>query len=201
MINPRSDFGSHDDADHVYNTPRAWFMERYFNPHTSVWDGPAAEYTPASDTIPWCRVPERKITVEDVKYVLSSHFQGTPYDPYASYGDPSVRGSYRSIGVNRTDVLALFQIRPYGNRSARTVEWLAFSSNVFNVLAPFYTCITAVPAYLSNTTEEVSTDNFYWSERMIAALADAHYGKCLPHIERYQEAVLSQGHRIISMYD
>src|SRR5574344_579778 len=201
IINARNVFGSHDDADHVYNTPRAWFMERYFNPHASVWDGPAAEYTPASDTIPWCRVPERKITVEDVKYVLSSHFQGTPYDPYASYGDPSVRGSYRSIGVNRTDVLALFQIRPYGNRSARTVEWLAFSSNVFNVLAPFYTCITAVPAYLSNTTEEVSTDNFYWSERMIAALADAHYGKCLPHIERYQEAVLSQGHRIISMYD
>ena len=28
-LNPRDVFGSHDDADHVYNTPRAWFMERY----------------------------------------------------------------------------------------------------------------------------------------------------------------------------
>ena len=27
MLNPRDAFGSHDDADHVYNTPRAWFME------------------------------------------------------------------------------------------------------------------------------------------------------------------------------
>lgn len=77
-INPRDAFGSHDDADHVYNTPRAWFMERYLNPHTKVWEGPAAELTPTSDDLPWCMVPEKKITVEDVKYVLSSHFQGTP---------------------------------------------------------------------------------------------------------------------------
>ena len=39
-LNPRDAFGTHDDADHVYNTPRAWFMERYFNPHTTKWDGP-----------------------------------------------------------------------------------------------------------------------------------------------------------------
>ena len=25
-LNPRDVFGSHDDADHVYNTPRAWFI-------------------------------------------------------------------------------------------------------------------------------------------------------------------------------
>ena len=30
-FNPRDAFGSHDDSDHVYNTPRAWFMERYLN--------------------------------------------------------------------------------------------------------------------------------------------------------------------------
>ena len=34
VLNPRDAFGSHDDSDHVYNTPRAWFMERYLNPHT-----------------------------------------------------------------------------------------------------------------------------------------------------------------------
>ena len=92
VLNPRDAFGSHDDADHVYNTPRAWFAERYFNPRTFRWDGPGADYTPASDDLPWCMVPEKKITVEDVKYVLSSHFQGTPYDPYGAYGDRSMRG-------------------------------------------------------------------------------------------------------------
>ena len=75
-LNPREAFGSHDDADHVYNTPRAWYMLRCLNPHTYNWDGPDADFTPESDDLPWTLVPERKITVEDVKYVLSSHYQG-----------------------------------------------------------------------------------------------------------------------------
>src|SRR5574344_296307 len=201
IINARNTFGSHDDADHVYNTPRAWFMERYFNPHTSIWEGPQAEYTPSSDNIPWCRIPEKKITIEDMKYVLSSHFQGTPYDPYATYGDASLRGAYRSIGINRNDFMALFQIRPYVAPSCSVIEWLALSSNVFNALVPFYTNCNTTPTYLSNTTAEVSTDNFYWANRIIAALSDAHYGKCLSHIERYQQAVQSQGHALINTYD
>ena len=81
-LNPRDAFGSHDDADHVYNTPRAWYMLRYLNPRTWVWQGADADYTPMSDDLPWCMVPERKVTPEDIKYMLSSHYQGTPYDPY-----------------------------------------------------------------------------------------------------------------------
>ena len=112
VLNPRDAFGSHDDSDHVYNTPRAWYMLRYFNPHTMNWDGPDADFTPRSDDLPWCLVPEKKITPEDVKYVLSSHYQGTPYDPYASYGERSMKGAYRSIGINRNDFVALLQLRP-----------------------------------------------------------------------------------------
>lgn len=107
-LNPREAFGSHDDADHVYNTPRAWYMLRCLNPHTYNWDGPDADFTPESDDLPWTLVPERKITVEDVKYVLSSHYQGTPYDPYGAYGDPGQRGMYRSIGINRNDLLVWY---------------------------------------------------------------------------------------------
>lgn len=38
-FNPRDIFGSHDDSDHVYNTPRAWYMARCLNPSTMNWDG------------------------------------------------------------------------------------------------------------------------------------------------------------------
>ena len=200
-LNPRDTFGSHDDADHVYNTPRAWFMLRYLNPHTRVWDGPNAEYTPRSDDLPWCMVPERKVTVEDVKYMLSSHYQGTPYDPYAAYGDKSMRGAYRSIGINRNDFLAVIQMRPDKERDCHTIEWLAFASNAFNVLVPFYVDVDETPEYLSNTTGEVSTGNFYWASRLIAAMADASYQKSVFHVERYEEHVMSKGHELIHRYD
>lgn len=201
VLNPRDAFGSHDDSDHVYNTPRAWYMGRCLNPRTWRWDGPAADFTPYSDNIPWCMVPEKKVTVEDVKYVLSSHFQGTSYDPYAGYGESNMRGAYRSIGINRNDFMSLIQINDNRPDDIKAIQWLAFASNAFNVMVPFYADIETTPDYLSNTTGEVSTDNFYWSSRMIAAMADASYKKSVFHIERYQEHVLSKGHEIINRYD
>ena len=200
-LNPRDAFGTHDDADHIYNTPRAWYMCRYFNPHTFSWDGPDADFRPGDDDLPWSLCPERKITVEDVKYILSSHFQGTPYDPYAAAGDLSLRGSFRCIGINRTDFLALLQLRPYVPASAAAVEWLAFGSNVFNTFAPFYTNTEEAPAFLAFTGEVPETDSFYWSCRLLAALADAHFQPSRIHIERYQNRVQSEAHAILSRCD
>ncbi|MCR5546636.1 MAG: C69 family dipeptidase, partial [Lachnospiraceae bacterium] len=57
------------------------------------------------------------------------------------------------------------------------------------------------PAYLKNTTEDASTENFYWSSRYIAALSDSAYGKCINHIERYDNAVQSKNHELIHKYD
>lgn len=201
VLNPRDAFGSHDDADHVYNTPRAWFMERYLNPKSQKWDCPDADFTPYSDDLPWCMIPEKKITVEDVKYVLSSHYQGTPYDPYAAYGEKSQRGAFRSIGVNRTDFLALIQMRPGMEKDSNILQWVAFASNVFNVMVPFYAAIDETPEYLSNTTKEVTPDNFYWVSRMIGAMADASYKSSVFHIERYQESVMAKSHELIHRYD
>ena len=58
-----------------------------------------------------------------------------------------------------------------------------------------------IPEYLGNTTGEVSTDNFYWSSRLIAAMADASYRKSIFHIERYQEQVMSRAHELIGLCD
>ena len=131
-LNPRDAFGSHDDSDHVYNTPRAWFMERYLNPHTYKWDGEQADITENTGNI---------------------------------------------------------------------IQWVAFASNVFNVLVPFYGEVETTPEYVSNTTGEVSTDNFYWASRMIAAMADASYHKSLFHIERYQMHVMAKGRELLHTYD
>ena len=200
-LNPRDAFGSHDDADHVYNTPRAWWMLRHLNPTTWVWDGPDADYGPRSDDLPWCMVPEKKITPEEVKYVLSGHYQGTPYDPYLTYGDKGMKGAYRSIGINRNDFMALLQMRPDVSEASRAIEWIAYASNAFNTMVPFYANVERTPEYLANTTGTVSTDNFYWVSRMIAAMTDASYNKSLIHIERYAEAVVSAARALVNEYD
>ncbi len=185
-INPRDAFGSHSDADHVYNTPRAWWVQRFFNPH-------GEQKNPEDNDIPWARIPERKITPQDVKYVLSGHYQGTPFDPYGSYGDPALRGKYRSIGINRNNFLSLVQIRPDMPEEIRTIEWIAFASNAFNALVPFYANVTETPEYLAYTPTHADTNSFYWANRLIGALADSRYSNCVTHIERYQMSVPAKG--------
>ncbi len=201
LLDVRGAFGSREDADHSYNTPRAWVMLRYLNPRSFLWDGPDAEYGPESDDLPWCMEPERKVTVEDVKYVLSSHFQGTPYDPYGKYGDASLRGRYRPIGINRTNFAALTHIRPDVRQEIAAVEWIAMGSNVFNAFVPFYMQVNDTPAYLRDTTEKVTTDSFYWVNRLIAVMADAHFSACASAVERYQKACEAEGHRLLNEGD
>ncbi len=57
------------------------------------------------------------------------------------------------------------------------------------------------PEYLANTTGEVPTDNFYWTSRMIAAMADASYRKSLIHVEHCQEQVAAKSYELLNRYD
>ena len=200
-FNPRDAFGSHSDSDHVYNTPRAWVMQRFLNPYDEVWDGPDADHRPESNDIPWARQPERKVTIEDIKYVLSSHYQGTPYDPYGKLGDEHTRHLYRPIGINRQSQLSVMQIRPYRPQAYRAIQWIAYGSNPFNTLVPFYPNVNETPAYLEDTTTRVTTENFYWESRVIAALCDAAFADTSNAVERYQQKTGAMGHRFVADTD
>ena len=199
-FNPRLAFGSDADSDHIYNTPRAWYMARYFNRNSIDFDGPNAKYTPISNNIPWSFVPDRKITVEDVKYILSSYYQDTDYNPYLKY-DTLKRGIYRPIGINRTGVTSICQIRGYLPQEIQAIEWITYGSNAFNTCMPIYTNVNKLPKYISNVTLDCDTSNLYWQSRLIGALADAHFGPCSIFIERYQNKTMTNAHQILNKYD
>ena len=198
-FNPRNVFGSRRDHDHVYNTPRAWSMGRYLCPTSIDWDGPDADYTPESDDIPWSFVPERKLAPEDVKTMLSLHFQGTPYDPYSASAEK--KGIYRSIGINRTGVTPICQIRGYMPDELKGVEWICFASSTFAASLPVYTNVSKLPKYLTDVTLDVTTENFHWASRLLGCLADPCFGESILAVQRYQEGIASQGRRIMNEYD
>ncbi len=200
VFNPRSVFGSRRDMDHVYNTPRAWFMGRYLAPKTYRWDGENADFMPESDDIPWSLKPEKKITAEDVKYLLSGNYQGTPYNPYARQGT-GMGGKYRSIGINRTGVTTICQIRPYAPEAVKGLEWVCFGSTTFDAIFPVYTNVSKLPDYLTKVTTDVSTENFFWASRLIGALADPHFAATIPLVNRYQDQVFIRGRQLIVEYD
>ena len=197
----RPALGSHSDFDKVYNTPRAWFMHRYLAPKKYKWDGPKADFTPECDNLPWSLQPDHKITIEDIKYLMSSYYQGTKFNPYGKHGDLSSAGKYRPIGVNRNDFVTLTHIRPYVPDEIKSLEWIAVGSCAFNVFIPQYARVDDSPSYLRDVGVDVSTENFYWQNRLIGALADPHYSEAMVWIDRYQNKMGAKGHELINMND
>ncbi len=188
-FNPRYAFGSQRDKDRHYNTPRAWIMQKFLNPEI--------EQNPRSFAIPWCQKPYRKITIEDIKYVLSSHYQDTVYDPYGPEGDKISQKSFRPIGINRTSQTAILQIRPDMLKEIAAIQWMAYGAMPFNTMVPLYTQVTDFPEYFKNTEEDVNTNNFYWMNRLIAAIADSHYAHHSSLLEDYQEKTMGYGHQML----
>ena len=199
-FDPRKIFGSRRDMDHVYNTSRAWFLGRYLTPKSHRWDGPDAEFGPESDDIPWSLVPDRKVTVEDMQYMLSAHYQGTPYDPYGRH-EIGLSGKYRSIGINRTGVTHITQIRNGVPDEIKGIQWICYGSTTFSCWVPVYTSVSTIPDFLSKVTLDVSTENLFWASRLIGAMADKDYDHCIQNIERYQDAVNIGARRLIREYD
>jgi dipeptidase len=197
----RAALGSHSDFDRVYNTPRAWFMHKYLAPKRYKWEGPNADFTPESDDLPWSLEPDHKVTVEDVKYLMSSYYQGTKFNPYGRHGDLSEAGKYRPIGVNRTNFVTLTQIRGYMPDEIKSVEWIACGTCAFNAFIPQYSRVNDSPKYLKEVNEEVTTDSFYWSNRLIAALSDPHYQQAMVWVDRYQNKMAAKGHEFINKFD
>lgn len=194
-FNPRVVFGTSTVKDHIYNTPRAWYMHRYLTPREE-WS-----YMPESDDIPWCCKPENPVTIEDVDFLLGSHYEGTAFDPYGTQGTEESRHRYRPIGINRTGHMVAMQIRPYAPEESRSIMWISYGSGAFTTAAPFYANVDDTPAYLRDTTPEVSTDCLYWTNRLIAAVADPHFYETCNAVEGFTEDVRSFGHRLVAHTD
>ncbi len=83
----------------------------------------------------------------------------------------------------------------------KSVEWIAVGSCAFNCFIPQYSRINDTPKYLKDVNEEVTTENFYWSNRIIGALADPHYKEAMVWIDRYQNKMAAKGHEFINKFD
>ena len=72
---------------------------------------------------------------------------------------------------------------------------------LLHTAVPFFTQVDTTPDYFANTTEKVTTDSFYWTNRIIAGLADAHYSHHVGDLEDYQERTMALGHARIGRVD
>lgn len=189
-LNPEKDkynlrliFGSSSERDARYNNPRAWYVQQKLSGQQ--------DQLPTDQMLPFINYPQRKITIQEIKTVMSSHYQGTPYDPYTNVNAP-----FRSIALNRNLELHILQIRNGISEKISAVEWLAFGPNTVNAVVPFYANVMNTPTYYRDTETSFNIKDIYWLNHVIMAIADQHYEKVEPLLEDFAEQVMSKTLRL-----
>lgn len=181
-FNFRKIFGTHSEADRHYNTPRAWYGQKYLNPEIV--------HDPMSDDIPFIQRSSRKITIEDVQFILGSHYQGTAYDAFGN-GTEEQKHRFRPIGIDRNQEFHILQIRNDVPAEYAAIHWLAFGVNLYNAQVPFYANVNDTPENYKNTTGAVDLHAAYWLNKTIAALAEPHYHRVINEVNAFKDAAQS----------
>jgi dipeptidase len=167
-VNLRHIFGSSTIKDTRYNNPRTWYGQKYFNPEI------AQEMI--DHNLPFICHANRKITIEDIKFVLSSHFENTVYDVYGT-GTEAEKKRNRPIGINRNHQVHILQIRNDVAPEIAGIHWLAYGPNSFNTVVPFYANVNDTPACYKNATGTFDLNQMYWLSCTTALLGDSHYDR------------------------
>lgn len=164
--NFRHIFGTDNQKDRHYNNPRVWFGQKYFNPEIAQ--------EPEDGELPFICYTDHKISVEDIEYVLGSHYNETPFDPLQS-GESADKYRYRPIGLNRTQNSHILQIRNDVPKGFAGVMWLCFGYPSFAPYLPFYTNMNETDASFNDTAMKFNLKDAYWMYNGLSALVESHY--------------------------
>jgi len=175
-FNFREIFGTHGEDDAYYNTPRTWYGQKLFNPEI--------DQQPTDQEMPMVRKPSKQLAIEDVQTFLSSHYNGTPYDPFGTYasGSEADQRKYRPIAMDRNQCSSILQIRNDVPADRAAIQWVAMGFFAYAPYMPFFTNINDTPTDYQNAGATVNVDNVYWLNKTLSVLIE-------PHWHDYAEAV------------
>jgi len=185
-------FGTDTNQDRHYNTPRVWYGQKVLNPTT--------EQDPESSELPFLRKAEKKISVEDIQFILASHYNETKFDPIGG-GSEEDKKRYRAISLSRTANSHVLELRDPKKVSAIGIEWKALGIPSFSPYVPFFTNATDTDASYSYSPEKLDMRSAYWMYETLAMVVESHYAEFSKANLDYQTELASWAKRKIATVD
>lgn len=165
-FNFRHIFGTSNEKDRHYNTPRVWYGQRYLTPEMVQ--------SPTSADMPFICKANRKIKVTDVEFILGSHYNETDYDPLGK-GPEDLKTKFRPIAMNRTQNSHVLQIRNDVKPEISTIMWLNFGVPAFSPYVPFFANVNATDPTYETTPLKMDDTSAYWMYRKLSMIVESHY--------------------------
>lgn len=168
--NFRHIFGTATFFDQHYNTPRQWYGHKVLNP--------GVEMDPLDFDLPFIMKSNRKLTLEDVEQVLSSHYQGTVYDPLGK-GTEEQKHLFRPISLSRTQNSHILQVRNDLPEDASAIMWMCFGVPTFTPYIPFFAQAQDIDESYRETPMKLNMDlkSAYWMYRALSMIVESHYAE------------------------
>lgn len=179
----RDIFGTHDDSDLTYNTPRVWSGQKLLSP--------SIKQDIQSFSLPFIQKPDKQISPQDAQRVLSDHYQHTEYD----LANPNKQAKYRPISIATTQESHLLQL---GNTNT---HWLAMGIAAQSVYIPFYPQGTIVPNKWTKGRSEYNSNSAYWTFKLAGTLVDRSWSKYGSFLTETQKQTNQDLARIRYQYD
>ena len=161
-FNFREIFGTHDDSDLHYNTPRVWIGQKLLTP--------SVKQEPESFDLPFVQKADKPISIRNAQDVLCNHYQNTPYD--LTNPKNKDNATFRPISVATTQESHLLELN-----GEKMVHWLAMGVGAQSVYVPFYPQGTKVPTMYKYGKETYSSNSAYWVFKLASVLVDRNWGK------------------------
>ncbi|GBG95527.1 dipeptidase [Ligilactobacillus salitolerans] len=191
-FNFRRIFGTDNEKDRYYNTPRVWYGQRCFNPEI--------EQDPQSSDLPFICHASRLLAVEDLEDVLSSHYNETQYDPLG-HGSEADKKKFRPISLNRTQNSHVLQIRNDVPVAQSALMWICFGVPTFTPYVPFYSNANDTDSAWSETSREYNIQDAYWMYRTLSMLTESHYSNFIQQNRDYLTEVKEIQNRLVAETD
>lgn len=181
---------------------RVWSYFRRFAPETDRYYAWCAGMS--DEPMPLYVVPEKKVSVKDMKWSMRDHFEGTPFDMTNDIGagpyhvpyrwrpmDYEVDGNTycmeRAIATQQTGWSFVSQSRDWLPDPVGGILWFGTDDTNTSVYMPFYCGMTEIPAELEhgdiNTFDPKSN---FWMTNIVANQAYNRYDQMIPDIRKVQ---------------
>ena len=183
-------------------------MDRYFD-YASGKTFRESKGQNEGEHMPLWFVPERKVSVQDVKECMRDEYKGTPLDitQGTDAGPWNSKLRYGGLGfkcaVNGTDTLQYWYERPTATQQTAWsyvsqmrsynrygIFWFGVDDAACSCYVPMYSCISHVPECFAEGNGDsytFSPTSAWWTFNMVANWAYTKYSRMYPHIRETQQ--------------
>ena len=161
------------------------------------------------EILPLSIEPSKKLTADDMKWMMRDHFEGTPFDMTEDIGAGPYKVPYRwrpmefevdsvtysqerAIATQQTGFSLVAQLRAHQPKATTGLLWFGTDDANTCVYLPIFSGVTEVPFQLAHGNGDMNTlswDSNFWVNNYVANQAYNRYSQMIPDIRRVQSAL------------